>query len=194
MRLNADRASPWGVVTKSALTRLNPSTRIFKRSDLEVANFGNASCLRSRGRHNVWRTWRAYRKRSHHLGPFPSGIGDIASMMNCLCSKSVMYYWSCLLLLPFLKKIYHRSSAATTTAMLTTTTASTERAPKPPNTAPTAATIGTSASTPARHDPDWRQVYCWTIASPGNHMAYLVCTEATGTLQLLMLLSCHRAV
>ena len=29
MRLNADRASPWGVVTKRALTRLNPSTRIY---------------------------------------------------------------------------------------------------------------------------------------------------------------------
>ena len=28
MRLNADRASPWGVVTKRALTRLNPATRM----------------------------------------------------------------------------------------------------------------------------------------------------------------------
>ena len=28
MRLNADRASPWGDVTKRALTRLNPATRI----------------------------------------------------------------------------------------------------------------------------------------------------------------------
>ena len=42
MRLNADRASPWGVVTKRALTRLNPATRSNSNSNSNSNSIGSS--------------------------------------------------------------------------------------------------------------------------------------------------------
>ena len=83
---------------------------------------GMLRCIRSRGRHNVWRTWRAYRKRSHRLSPLPSDSVDIVITINSPSSMTVMYYglYGCCYSLSW-KRHTTASSAAANTARSTRT-------------------------------------------------------------------------